>query len=695
MLGFLNAAFLFGLAAAAVPIIIHLLNRRRVRRIRFSSLEFLDNVNRQRMRRFNLRRILILILRTVAVLLIALAFARPTLRSASLWFPGNVPKNVIICLDASYSMGLEEESGTVFTAAKKMAKQIVDMAKKNDAMNVIVFSRRPQTLFEEGTRNKGLIKTAIDKAELTSETTSIRAAVDRAFELIETSEIEGGEIYVISDFRFNEDSTVVTADKEKENVQVYFLPVYEDAADNVSIDRVSVPRKLLRAGEVVRVGVSVTNHSRNSSVSFPLELSVDGGRKAEKVIELAPGASSSVVFPVSFASWGRFRCKVSKNRDRLPADDDRYFLLEISRSVPVTLMRGRRRTGPGAGSPAAGYFYLEKALNPRGRADAEFTVKTIDENKLTEAALPKNGVVIWDAPQRVDPRRLKLLERYVAGGGGLIVFLGGSDRAVWNSRRFMKLLGVSSVAEKPTGIYAAYESFQQDHPIFSIFNEEELELLARTRVRSYIVARGVAPDSVIAYTGGGDPAVFEHTDGDGRVLVFASSPDLESGDIPLSPMFLPLVHTSVSYLASAGVAQRRRETLAGTSITFDTEASSIGSAQLVIRDPSGMPIRPVLFETPQGETRVICERPLKVGFYQLARDTTVLAEAVVNVDTRESDTGTSSLPRKGPLSKSVVRASDNFADELQAKREGREIFAIFLFLALAALVTESILGRRG
>jgi len=287
MLGFLNAAFLFGLAAAAIPIIIHLLNRRRVRRIRFSSLEFLADVNRRRMRRINLRRILILVLRTLAVLLIAFAFARPTLRTASLWFPGNAPKNVIVCLDASYSMGLDEESGTVFTKAKEMAKQVIDDAESNDEMNLIVFSRRPHAQLDEGTKNKGLVKAAIDKAALTAETTSIRAAVDRAYELIATSDIDGGEIYVISDFRFNEDSTVVSADKEQDEVQIYFLPVYEDAADNVSIDRVAVPRKLLRAGEVVRVGVDVTNHSRNAPASFPLELSVDGGRKAEKVIELA------------------------------------------------------------------------------------------------------------------------------------------------------------------------------------------------------------------------------------------------------------------------------------------------------------------------------------------------------------------------------------------------------------------------
>src|SRR5678815_4858626 len=122
-MGFLNIAFLFGLVAAAVPIVIHLLNRRRVKKIKFSSLEFLEEVNKQRMRRMNLTRILILLLRTLAVIMIVFASSRPTLRSGSL-FAGSVPKNVVICLDNSYSMGVSQETGTAFDAAKKISKAV-------------------------------------------------------------------------------------------------------------------------------------------------------------------------------------------------------------------------------------------------------------------------------------------------------------------------------------------------------------------------------------------------------------------------------------------------------------------------------------------------------------------------------------------------------------------------------------------
>jgi hypothetical protein len=686
------------LVAASVPIIIHLLNRRRVRKIKFSSLEFLSDLARRRMRKINLRRILILALRTLAVILVVLAFARPTMRQASFLLPGKAPKNIVVCLDASYSMGVNAEKGTVFSAAKEVASAIVDQAGKHDAINLVMFSDRAEAQLEQGTRNKSLIKSTIAKAVLTSETTSIQRAVDAAYDLIDRSDLSGGEIYVVSDFRFSADSTVARQRDGRRDVRLFFVPVREDDVENVSIDRVLVPRKLLRPGEVIRVGVSVTNHSAINTADFPLELTVGDSRKAEKLITLSPGATTTVTFPISFPEWGTYHCRISKNYDRLPIDDDRYFLLEVSRSVPVTVIRGRRRLaeGPGSGdiSGAAGFFYLEKALNPRASGEGEFAVKTIDEKDINAAALPGRGVAVWVNPRSLPANRLSLLERYVTRGGGLMIFLGNGDRRLLQDKQLREFLGMRAAAERTNQTRVGYTSFQKNHPVFSIFSEEELELLTRTRVRDYVAARGVSPDSVLAYVAGGDPALWECARGKGRILVFAAAPDLESGDIPLSPMFLPLIHTSVSYLASAGGAQRRQENPVGSQLVFDVPQSAIGSSQLVVRDPDDSPQRPVIFETPMGDQRVICDRPDKVGFYRVMMDTTVVAEEVVNLDTRESNTAADGLPENEPDAASLVQTGGDFLKNLQASRQGREIFGLFIFLAAAALVAESILGRK-
>jgi hypothetical protein len=457
-LGFLNLAFLFGLVAIAVPVIIHLLNRRRVKRIKFSSLEFLEEANRQRMRRVNLRRILILILRTLAVLAIVIAFARPTLRSGFL-FAGSAPKNVIICLDASYSMGVNQETGTAFDAARKISKDIVDEAASNDEINLIVFSKTAEPALESGTRNRGVVKSAIDRATLSNEVTSLRTALDRALGMMKESDVNGGEIYVVSDFRYSTDSTLVDDEKTPANVRIYFIPAYDDDADNVSIDRVTVPRKLLRPGEVVKVNATVSNHAKKTPANVSLELVVEGDRKAEQVLELAPGASQTVTFPLSLAKPGRYHGRASKNHDRLPVDDDRYFLVEVSNSIPVAVVGGRRRATPGEEAttvPPA--FYVEKALNPRGVADGEFRMTSVAERDVTASSLPAGGVVVWVSPQEMEPRRMALLERHVRRGGGMLVSGRRQSRRARDAA-FRALLG----ARRPTCPPAAgaFTSFEE------------------------------------------------------------------------------------------------------------------------------------------------------------------------------------------------------------------------------------------
>lgn len=693
-MGFLNAAFLIGLVAAAVPVIIHLLNRRRVKRVKFSSLEFLEEVNRQRMRRINLRRILILLLRTLAILALVFAFARPTLRSGFL-FSGSVPKNVVVCLDASYSMSLEQETGTVFDAARVVARSIVDEAGSADAVNLVVFARRADPALERGTRNKSVVKAAIDRVQPSRETTSIRAAIERALALIRDSDVEGGEIYVVSDFRASEDSVLVDETTIPDDVRLYFVPASEGDADNVSIDRVAVPRKLLRPGEVVRVSVTATNHSKRAAASVPLEIILDGTRKAEQVVELAPQASQTVTFPLSVGESGRYRGRVAKNRDRLPVDDDRFFLVEVSNSIPVTVLAGRRRVTSADGAAVTpGVFYVEKALNPRGAPEGEFTVRSIDERDLTANALSAGGVVVWVEPQALEPRRMALLDRHVRRGGGLLVLLGRVSTVLRDDPAFRALIGARAFIDKSTDSRAAFTSFEKSHPVLALFTGEELELLSRSKVRSYVAARGVAPDSVLAYVGGGDPAMWETVRGAGRVMVIAPGVDLASGDLPLSPMFLPLVHTSVSYLAGSGEAAGSEQHLVGAPISFEVSTTGLDESQLMIRDPEGVSAKPAVGERTGGDVVVSFERPLVAGFYRLYRDTTHVAETAVNVDTRESNLTASSLPDDRPNNVSVVAAGESFREDLRQAREGREIYAMFILFAIAALAAESVLGRK-
>jgi hypothetical protein len=320
----------------------------------------------------------------------------------------------------------------------------------------------------------------------------------------------------------------------------------------------------------------------------------------------------------------------------------------------------------------------------------------VDEHTLTVSDLPARGVIVWTDP-KANPgdRRLRLLKRFVSGGGAMMIFLGESSSSIRANKEFTDFIGIAGTSRREAAQGQRLMAFQNDHPIFSIFDEEELELLRRASVRSYQSVRGVASDSVIAHLANGDPAMWECSRGAGKILVMALTPDMGSGDLPLSPMFLPLVHTSVSYLASSEQAARPRDHHVGTELFFDLpEPMASADDPLVFEDDDGARISPAFFDSPNGEKMVILQRPHRAGFYRLLADTAVVSEVAVNLDTRESNLNAARLDQEATGNASVVATGQDFSESLRQTREGREIFAVFLLLAAAALVSEALLGRR-
>jgi hypothetical protein len=247
--------------------------------------------------------------------------------------------------------------------------------------------------------------------------------------------------------------------------------------------------------------------------------------------------------------------------------------------------------------------------------------------------------------------------------------------------------------EKADG--AKLVSFSGGHRIFGMFNEEELELLSQSRLTRYIGAAGVPADSALAYFDDGSPGVWECRRGEGRIIVVAASPDLTSGNLPLSPMFLPFVHAGVSYLASAGGSDSRGEHLVGSDLVFDLPPKwSVQTGNLRVRTDTGGDITPAFSETKEGEANAIVPQPREVGFYTLHADTTRITEACVNVDTRESNLNPRALDKTVLGGARVVGASGDLARDIGRERQGREIYAVLFFLALAALAAEALLGRK-
>src|SRR3989304_6972183 len=180
---FLNPAILFGLLAASIPIIIHLLNLRKLKKIEFSTLQFLKELQKNKIRKIKLKQWLLLVLRVLIILCIVTAFARPTLVGVSVGGTTSAAKTTaIFILDDTFSMSVIDENGSYFNQAKETIKDLLTQFEEGDEVGLILISHQPEEI--EMTSNLNKFKQSIDAATISYASNKLNNAIIKAAELI-------------------------------------------------------------------------------------------------------------------------------------------------------------------------------------------------------------------------------------------------------------------------------------------------------------------------------------------------------------------------------------------------------------------------------------------------------------------------------------------------------------------------------
>ena len=165
-MGFLNPLLLVGAAAVAVPIIIHLLNRRKFQRVVWGAMRFIKASVDQNQRRMKIEDLILLALRCLILILLALALSRPAMKSSTTDIFGQTKVTGVLLLDNSFSMGVSDGVETRFDKARKAAEQAIDALPAGSATAVLLASDIAQGLIPEPTYDLNLARKAIREAKL-------------------------------------------------------------------------------------------------------------------------------------------------------------------------------------------------------------------------------------------------------------------------------------------------------------------------------------------------------------------------------------------------------------------------------------------------------------------------------------------------------------------------------------------------
>jgi hypothetical protein len=559
-LSFLNPGLLLGAVAAALPVVLHFLSRRRARRESFSDLRFLEQARAGQARSLGVRRWLLLLLRVLALLLVVAGAAGP--RWGGLGGAGGAGGSYLLVIDASASAGARRGGGTVLEAARRDAADLVRQLPPGAAVQVIVAAGRAEALFGDWLPAGEATAAALGDIQPTDGGFDLAAALREAARQAARAPGSPVNLVLLGDLQEPaagaDAAEAARALRHARDVRVLLREVAPDRGAGGGVVAVEVPRRALRPGETATVRVTVVP-ARPGQV-FALELG--GVTVAEAVAAGPPGQAAELEFAVTVPGPGLHAGWVRTESDILAADDRRPFVLAVPPRLGVLVVHGPDRPGDGPGG-RGGWRYLAQALAPGG-APGAFTVTARASDDVTTEALATAGVVALVDPGPLGRAGLEALTGRLAAGGGILLAAGDPLVSQHLDQVLLPALGLPAPAPAATapgaGVHARI--VDDSHPLLVGLDAAARRALEDVRWRRWLAHRADG-SRVVLELAGGQPLLLEREAGTGRLAVLATHLAPAAGDFARSPLAVPLLQRTCSWLGGGSAQDGAGTSVAG------------------------------------------------------------------------------------------------------------------------------------
>ena len=696
---FLNPLVLFGLIAAGIPILLHLLNLRRSRVIEFSTLAFLKELQRSKIRRLKIKQWLLLLLRTLVITFIVLAFARPALRGDFSFLPGTSAKSsVVIIIDDSFSMMTSDDEGQLLKQAKQKANAVLDMLDPGDEA-VLIRTSGNRIAEKEFTAALNAVRTEVEAVEASFVHSDYRDVMTGAAVILEKSQNLNKEIYLITD----EQRTHFLSENEGsdlfgDNVRLLVFPLGTNEVANAALTDVEVLNALFERNKPVDLKTTIVNNGPSAMNGAIASVFLNGERVMQKTVDIDAGGTEIVEVSVTPKESGFVEGFVELENDKLPEDNRRYFSFYIPEQINVLV-------GPSGTQEAK---IVQLALRPRAETETAINIDAVNAGALRSANFSRYDAVILTSAEAIANESFTTrLRAYVENGGGVIVFPDGSGSTEAFSQQLLPGLGIpqpggmnGSVANRDA--FTTFGKIDFDHPLFrNVFDEaraqdEEPNVESPSLFANIKLRPGTDALPVIA-TSGGDAFLIDHREGKGKVLVYGAAPNLTWSDFPLKGIFVPLMNRSVMYMAST--ESRSTSGTAGNTFELLLPEAIAASGPVDLIAPDGVNTRLTPKQLTGGNVYTI-ESPAQPGIYEIRDGERTLWKVPVNIDPAESNLEEISSDEReeffaslGTEQVSILDREANIEQTLAEIRYGVELWKYLIVFALICALAEMLIAR--
>jgi Mg-chelatase subunit ChlD len=711
---------LWGLAAASLPLIIHLINRHRANRRPFAAMDFLLRVKRRSARRILLRHILLLVARTLLIASLVIAAAGPTLRARES-LPRRGPRTTALIIDLSLSMRASFSGRTFFDAAIKRARAVVREMLPGDRICLLSSGVSCKVIVQPCSDSGSVILDAIDRLTPQWGSSDLTSALQKASELLDSQKDEThvqARIFVLTDacahaFGGSPDfGSGLPPRVEIENV------VPDAVRDNLSIAEVT----LRTEAHYLEVTSQVASYANKNFESVPLQVSAGDKILARGFADLPAGGRMAKTFNIQAPERAEIITFFTTAPDSLAADNKRLVHASGRLQIHALLVNGDMRPVLQRDE----LFYLENALSPAGEAASGIRFTSVTPDRFSKESLEGIDVVFLANVSYLSPQAVSGLRSFVSAGGGLFISLGArvdiertnlilGDLLPWPLRDVVALGPADPDGVHRQGI--AFADARLDHPALSVFDGQALSALLA--VRSWRIAildpgRAKPGSTVLLKYKNGAPALIQGSLGAGRVMLFTSTLDRDWNSWPARASYLPFIQRTCAYLAGRLEKRAPLEAVVGDTVRFPlvpesdgyrltapdgarfdltTATQAMGEQEAAAAAPGHGPAAVSRNVSPQ----ILFSKTYLPGWYQivpikngLALHPGAMPGMIVHLPPRESDLRSISPGEmKSSLGEQASLILDHDAGSLARSR-----VEWFLLLALALLLLEAFLSRK-
>lgn len=683
---------LAGLLAISIPIVIHLLNLNKVRKVEFSTLRFLKDLQKTKMKRIRLRQLLLLALRILAIAFLVLAFANPVLRSFSGSYSGK--SSSVIIMDNSPSMSAMENKP--FENAKNAALGIINSLDADDEVFVVLSSDlgNASSVLLPGSLSDCRMK--IDSAKIAFKTFSAAEGLTNARLLFEGSSYPVKDLFIITDLQQSGFIRAGSSASIEEQFSAYVIDAGIPDLNNIAIDSGRIISGTPSEGMKSSVLFNLGNYGVYSKKDLKIDLTLEGRQESE--IFTTAGSFETLPVELDFRpqktghSRGTIRLSATdRSDDQIIQDNQFYFAATVPPPINIGLL----------GSETEYVKLALESVSNSGSGTPKYNISNVTG--------PGSGVdvLIVSGKNSFDDAESESIREFMKSGGGVLLFPGENiNTEEINNRLFAGEGGIrfGGIVNTESGS-AEFSRANFSHPVISgVFRNKSLEKgtdagnIEAPDIRSYFRLMTIEGGKNIISLANGDPFIAETDFGKGRAIIFAVPPGVSGSDFPLKSLFVPLVTRSADYLA--GVVQADAEKYVGDNNVI--EVPGLSGVRLV-ENPEGKLDTLDLSFGSSGKSFFVY--PYSSGSSMPGHYTAMDSSGNTSIFTLNTNPAESNLSRIEPGKaadylrergvRNVYTAEWNeTAELLKDSAIGSQLWMYFLILAMLMLAAETFLARR-